>query len=281
MCIVVEIYTYTSKVSAVMQWIRKHISRSEDQDKQDPTPPPAAAKSRQQMESSRAQNLENPISNSQEPPASQYSSKDPKLPKGSQNPEMVKTTGPPLQQSIEEENPEKKQPSQDDEDLASVGRQENKEEVVGSDGVLEDKDEEEEQDRAGAVAAAVEEEEDHQGEEECLVSIPGTVVHMVDDEESPHLATGVFSIVRITQKGNGILVLANVGRNLHWPVLKDMPTVKLDPTHYFFSLPLTPVMMDDDDNDEEAPHPNGDNNQNEVKRKSFAPSCNRFWCLIC
>jgi DNA mismatch repair ATPase MutL len=273
---VVEIYTYTSKVSAVMQWIRKHISRSEDQDKQDPTPPPAAAESGQQMESSRAQNLENPSSNSQEPPASQYNSKDPKLPKGSQNPEMVKTTGPPLQQSIEEENPEKKQPSQDDEDLASVGRQENKEEVVGSDGVLEDKDEEEEQDKAGAVVAAVEEEEDDQGEEECLVSIPGTVVHMVDDEESPHLATGVFSIVRITQNGNGILVLANVGHNLHWPVLKDMPTVKLDPTHYFFSLPLTPVMMDDD----EAPHPNGDNNQNEVKRKSFAPSCNRFWCLI-
>lgn len=263
-------------MSAVMQWIRKHISRSEDQDKQDPTPPPAAAESGQQMESSRAQNLENPSSNSQEPPASQYNSKDPKLPKGSQNPEMVKTTGPPLQQSIEEENPEKKQPSQDDEDLASVGRQENKEEVVGSDGVLEDKDEEEEQDKSGAVVAAVEEEEDDQGEEECLVSIPGTVVHMVDDEESPHLATGVFSIVRITQNGNGILVLANVGHNLHWPVLKDMPTVKLDPTHYFFSLPLTPVMMDDD----EAPHPNGDNNQNEVKRKSFAPSCNRFWCLI-
>jgi hypothetical protein len=222
-----EIYTYTSKVSAVMQWIRKHISRSEDQDKQDPTPP-AAAESGQQMESSRAQNLENPSSNSQEPPASQYSSKDPKLPKGTQNPEMVKTTGPPLQQSIEEENPEKKQPSQDDD--------------------------------AGAGVAAVEEEEDDQGEEECLVSIPGTVVHMVDDEESPHLATGVFSIVHITQKGNGILVLANVGRNLHWPVLKDMPTVKLDPTHYFFSLPLTSVMMDDDD---EVPHPKGDNNQNE------------------
>jgi hypothetical protein len=60
-------------------------------------------------------------------------------------------------------------------------------------------------------------------------------------------------------------------------VLNDMPTVKLDPSHYFFSLPITSVMIDDDD---EVPPPKGDNNQNEVKRKSFAPSCNRFWCLI-
>lgn len=74
--------------------------------------------------------------------------------------------------------------------------------------------------------------------EECLVTIPNAIVHLVDEQQSPHLATGHFSIVRIAQKGNGIVVLVRVGENLHWPLMKDEPTVKLDPTHYFFSLPV-------------------------------------------
>jgi len=74
--------------------------------------------------------------------------------------------------------------------------------------------------------------------EECLVTIPNAIVHLVDEQQSPHLATGHFSIVRIAQKGNGIVVLVRVGENLHWPLMMDVPTVKLDPTHYFFSLPV-------------------------------------------
>lgn len=84
--------------------------------------------------------------------------------------------------------------------------------------------------------------------EECLVTVPNAMVHLIDDQQSPHLATGHFSIVRITQKGrgkgkgsknwNGIVVLVRVGENLHWPLMKDEATVKLDPTHYFFTLPV-------------------------------------------
>jgi len=74
--------------------------------------------------------------------------------------------------------------------------------------------------------------------EECLVTIPNAIVHLVDEQQSPHLATGHFSIVRIAQKGNGIVVLVRVGENLHWPLMMDEPTVKLDPTHYFFALPV-------------------------------------------
>lgn len=74
--------------------------------------------------------------------------------------------------------------------------------------------------------------------EECLVTVPNAIVHLVDDQQSPHLATAHFSVVRITQRGNGIVVLVRVGEDLHWPLMKDMPTVKLDPTHYFFTLPV-------------------------------------------
>ena len=81
--------------------------------------------------------------------------------------------------------------------------------------------------------------------EECLVTIPDAIVHLVDEQQSPHLATGHFSIVRIAQMGNGIVVIVRVGENLHWPLMQDEPTVKLDPTHYFFSLPVPSSLFDE------------------------------------
>lgn len=72
--------------------------------------------------------------------------------------------------------------------------------------------------------------------EECLFSTPVAIVYLVDEQQSPHLATDYFSIVRITQKGNDSVVIVRVGEDLHWPLMKDVPTVKLDPTHYFFTL---------------------------------------------
>lgn len=86
--------------------------------------------------------------------------------------------------------------------------------------------------------------------EECLVTVPDAIVHLVDDQESPHLATGHFSVVRIMQKGSGIVVLVRVGENLHWPLVQDEPTVKLDPTHYFFSLPVPASVEGADGNGE-------------------------------
>jgi hypothetical protein len=104
-----------------------------------------------------------------------------------------------------------------------------------------------------------------EAQEECLLTIPGAIAHMVDDQESPLLATGNFSIVRIIQKGSGIVILAHVGDGLHWPVTKDTPTVKLDPTHYFFSLPI-PASVDEAADDDDNGH------NNEVPIASLSPS---------
>jgi hypothetical protein len=91
-------------------------------------------------------------------------------------------------------------------------------------------------------------EEEVESREECLVTVPGAIVYLIDDEQSIHLATAHFSIVRITQKGNGIVVLVRVGNDLHWPLMKDVPAVKLDPTHYFFSVPI-PLVVDHTEED--------------------------------
>nr|XP_024394633.1 senescence/dehydration-associated protein At4g35985, chloroplastic-like [Physcomitrium patens] len=53
--------------------------------------------------------------------------------------------------------------------------------------------------------------------EECLFSTPAAIVHLVDEQQNPRLATDPFSIVRITQKGNGSVVIVRVGEDLHWP----------------------------------------------------------------
>ncbi|XP_024379847.1 protein EARLY-RESPONSIVE TO DEHYDRATION 7, chloroplastic isoform X1 [Physcomitrium patens] len=72
--------------------------------------------------------------------------------------------------------------------------------------------------------------------EEVLVRVRGAVVHLVDDEESPLLAEGSFSVVLIEQEGNGIVAFVKVGDNLRWPLTKDALAVKLDSTHYFFTI---------------------------------------------
>lgn len=72
--------------------------------------------------------------------------------------------------------------------------------------------------------------------EETLVEVRGAMVYLVDDEESPLLAEGRFSVVRIEQEGNGIVAFVRVGERLRWPLTKDEPAVKLDSTHYFFTI---------------------------------------------
>jgi hypothetical protein len=104
-------------------------------------------------------------------------------------------------------------------------------------------------------------EEEVESREECLVTVPGAIVYLIDDEQSIHLATAHFSIVRITQKGNGIVVLVRVGNDLHWPLMKDVPAVKLDPTHYFFSVPV-PLVVDHSEEDTK-------NSKHNVSKHSF------------
>jgi hypothetical protein len=72
--------------------------------------------------------------------------------------------------------------------------------------------------------------------EEVLVSIPGAMVHLIDDQECPFLSAGEFSVVRVQQQGNGMVAFVRVGEQLRWPLTKDEPAVKLDTTHYFFTI---------------------------------------------
>lgn len=82
--------------------------------------------------------------------------------------------------------------------------------------------------------------------EDILVRIRGAMVHLVDDQDSPLLAEGDFSVVRIEQEGNGIVAFIRVGDNLRWPLTKDEPAVKLDASHYFFTIRV-PRRVDDMD----------------------------------
>jgi len=72
--------------------------------------------------------------------------------------------------------------------------------------------------------------------EEVLVTLRGAQVHLVNDQESLLLGEGDFSVVLIEQAGNGIVAFVRVGEDLRWPLTKDEPAVKLDSSHYFFTI---------------------------------------------
>ncbi|KAM5546806.1 hypothetical protein ABKV19_001365 [Rosa sericea] len=72
--------------------------------------------------------------------------------------------------------------------------------------------------------------------EEVLIKIPGAIVNLIDKNYSVELASGDFSIVRLVQGDDVVAILARVDDEIQWPLLKDEGVVKLDDSHYFFSL---------------------------------------------
>ncbi|XP_059653996.1 protein EARLY-RESPONSIVE TO DEHYDRATION 7, chloroplastic-like [Cornus florida] len=72
--------------------------------------------------------------------------------------------------------------------------------------------------------------------EEILIRIPGSIVHLIDKQQSVELASGDFTVVRLLQGDNVVAVLARIGDEVQWPLAKDEATVKLDDSHYFFTL---------------------------------------------
>lgn len=72
--------------------------------------------------------------------------------------------------------------------------------------------------------------------EETLVTVRGATVHLVDEDGSPMLGQGDFSVVRIEQEGNGIVAFVRVGDQLRWPLTQDEPAIKLDSSHYYFTI---------------------------------------------
>ncbi|GLJ25911.1 hypothetical protein SUGI_0496720 [Cryptomeria japonica] len=79
------------------------------------------------------------------------------------------------------------------------------------------------------------------GHEEILLTIPGAVVNLVDQDKSQELAKGQFSVVKLFQGDKAIAIYAKVGGDLCWPVTKDAPTLKLDSRHYLFSVHTPPA----------------------------------------
>lgn len=72
--------------------------------------------------------------------------------------------------------------------------------------------------------------------EELLIKIPATVVHLIDNQQSVELAYGDLEIVLLRQNDAAVAVLARIGDQLQWPLTKDEATLKLDDSHYFFTL---------------------------------------------
>lgn len=85
--------------------------------------------------------------------------------------------------------------------------------------------------RGGGEAAAA-----FESSEEVLVTIPGAIVHLIDRERSVELASGNFTVVQLLQGGNVVAALARVGEEIQWPLARDEAAVKLDDSHYFFTL---------------------------------------------
>ncbi|PIN19166.1 hypothetical protein CDL12_08165 [Handroanthus impetiginosus] len=72
--------------------------------------------------------------------------------------------------------------------------------------------------------------------EEVIIKIPGAIVHLIDKQQSLELANGEFSVIQLKQGDNVVAALARVGDEIQWPLAKDEAAVKLDDSHYFFSL---------------------------------------------
>ncbi|KAB2618185.1 hypothetical protein D8674_014054 [Pyrus ussuriensis x Pyrus communis] len=76
--------------------------------------------------------------------------------------------------------------------------------------------------------------------EEVLIKIPGAIVNLIDTHYSVELASGDFTIIRLVQGDDIVAILARVGDEIRWPLAKDEGAVKLDDSHYFFSLYAPP-----------------------------------------
>ncbi|QHN99325.1 uncharacterized protein DS421_13g396850 [Arachis hypogaea] len=69
-----------------------------------------------------------------------------------------------------------------------------------------------------------------------LVTIPGVFLHLIQNDSSLQLASGDLTITTINEAESVVAVIARVGDQVQWPLTKDVSAVKLDESHYFFTL---------------------------------------------
>ncbi|KAL3623698.1 hypothetical protein CASFOL_032514 [Castilleja foliolosa] len=74
---------------------------------------------------------------------------------------------------------------------------------------------------------------------EIILSIPKCNVHLMDEGEALELVSGEkFELFRVSDENVSLATTIKVGDELQWPLTKDEPVVKLDASHYLFSLPM-------------------------------------------
>ncbi|KVH92293.1 senescence/dehydration-associated protein At4g35985, chloroplastic-like [Cynara cardunculus var. scolymus] len=83
--------------------------------------------------------------------------------------------------------------------------------------------------------------------EEVILSVPGAILHLIDKKDSVELACGDFSVMQLRQGNNVVAILARVGDEIQWPLARDEACVKLDHSHYFFSMRAPKEDEKDDD----------------------------------
>jgi spartin len=88
--------------------------------------------------------------------------------------------------------------------------------------------------------------------EEVLLKFPGAVLHLIDRQRSVDLGSGDFSIVRIMQGNNTVAVIAKLGDTVQWPLTPDVASVKVDLSHYFFSIRVPHTHGDDEEEKSES-----------------------------
>ncbi|KAL6959922.1 Protein EARLY-RESPONSIVE TO DEHYDRATION 7, chloroplastic [Sarracenia purpurea var. burkii] len=86
--------------------------------------------------------------------------------------------------------------------------------------------------------------------EEIVLTVPGAILHLIDKHYSVELACGDLSILRLRQGDSVVAVLICVADEIQWPLTKDEATVKLDESHYFFSLHAPKESVSDSSDDE-------------------------------
>ncbi|KAM4118430.1 hypothetical protein ACB094_02G201900 [Castanea mollissima] len=87
--------------------------------------------------------------------------------------------------------------------------------------------------------------------EEVLIKIPGAILNLIDKHYSVELACGDLTVVRLRQGDDVVAILARVADEIQWPLVKDEAAVKLDNSHYFFSLRAPKEHASDSDDDDD------------------------------
>ncbi|PIA57391.1 hypothetical protein AQUCO_00600255v1 [Aquilegia coerulea] len=105
--------------------------------------------------------------------------------------------------------------------------------------------------------------------EEILIKIPGAILHLIDKQYSVELASGDLSIVQLRQGDNVVAVLARVSDEIQWPLLKDEASVKLDDSHYFFSLRFPSEETGSSDDEEHGRVGNGKGKGNDFELLNY------------